>query len=69
MSFFVGCSNKGKFHHIQVFKDRDGCYGLVPPYEFDSLVTLIMYYATNGLKQYYPNIEAKLQYPVFYHAK
>ena len=59
------CSDQGKFKRIPVFRDPKGGYGFAPPYEFDSLVTLVLYYATNTMEKHNPDLETVLKFPAF----
>ena len=59
------CSDQGKFKRIPVFRDPKGGYGFAPPYEFDSLMTLVLYYATNTMDKHNPDLETVLRFPAF----
>ena len=61
----IMCSDQGKFKRIPVFRDPKGGYGFAPPYEFDSLVTLVLYYATNTMDKHNPDLETVLRFPAF----
>lgn len=58
-------SDRGKFKRIPVFRDPGGGFGFAPPYEFDSLRTLVLYYATNTMEKHNPDLETTLMYPAF----
>ena len=58
-------SDRGKFKRIPVFRDPGGGFGFAPPYEFDSLKTLVLYYAINTMEKHNPDLETTLMYPAF----
>ena len=59
------CSDQGRFKRIPVFRDPKGGYGFAPPYEFDSLLSLVLYYATNTMDKHNPDLETVLRFPAF----
>ncbi len=61
----ISCRDCSRFKRIPVFKDPSGGFGFAPPYEFDSLATLVLYYATNTMEKHNPDLETKLLYPAF----
>lgn len=56
----------GKFKRIPVFRGPGGGFGFAPPFEFDSLLSLVLYYATNTMEKHNPDLETTLKYPAFY---
>lgn len=58
-------SDNGKFKRIPVYRGPGGGYGFAPPYEFDSLLSLVLYYSTNTMEKHNPELETTLKYPVF----
>lgn len=58
-------SDGGRFKRIPVFRGPGGGIGFAPPYEFDSLVSLVVYYATNTMEKHNPDLETCLCYPAF----
>jgi len=56
----------GKFKRIPVFKGPGGGFGFAPPYEFDSLLSLVLYYATNTMEKHNPDLETMLKFPAFH---
>ena len=58
-------SDQGKFKRIPVFRDPRGGYGYAPPYEFDSLLSLVLYYAVHTMEKHSPDLKATLQHPAF----
>ena len=59
------CRDGGKFKRIPVFKGPKGGYGFAAPYEFDTLVTLVLYYAHNTMEKHNAGLETNLKYPAF----
>lgn len=55
----------GKFKRIPVFKGPSGGFGFAAPYEFDSLLTLIIYYASNTMEKHNAGLETNLRLPAF----
>ena len=55
----------GKFKRIPVFKGPSGGFGFAAPYEFDSLLTLIIYYASNTMEKHNAGLETNLRHPAF----
>ena len=55
----------GKFKRIPVFKGPSGGYGFAAPYEFDSLQTLVIYYASNTMEKHNAGLETNLKCPAF----
>lgn len=64
-SHTIDIVDRGKFKRIPVFRDPGGGFGFAPPYEFDSLHTLVLYYATNTMEKHNPDLETTLMYPAF----
>lgn len=64
--FFPPHSDGGKFKRIPVFKGPGGGFGFAPPYEFDSLLSLVLYYATNTMEKHNQELETMLKFPAFY---
>ena len=68
-NFMITCmhiySDQGRFKKIPVFRNPNGGYGFAPPYEFDSLSTLVLYYATNTMEKHNRGLETTLMYPAF----
>lgn len=59
----------GKFKRIPVFRGPEGGYGFAHPYEFDSLFSLICYYATNTMQRHNMSLQnTALLYPAFIQA-
>ena len=63
--YYLTHSDQGKFKRIPVFRDPRGGYGYAPPYEFDSLLSLVIYYAVHTMEKHSPDLKATLQYPAF----
>lgn len=63
------CRDGGKFKRIAVFRGPHGGYGFADPYEFDSLLSLVVYYSTNTMEKHNPGLQAMLTYPAFYVTK
>jgi hypothetical protein len=55
----------GKFKRIPVFKGPSGGFGFAAPYEFDSLKTLIVFYASNTMEKHNAGLETNLKCPAF----
>ncbi|CAI8001482.1 Phosphatidylinositol 3-kinase regulatory subunit gamma [Geodia barretti] len=55
----------GKFKRIPVFKGPSGGFGFAAPYEFESLKTLVIYYASNTMEKHNAGLETNLKCPVF----
>ncbi|XP_064386508.1 phosphatidylinositol 3-kinase regulatory subunit gamma-like [Halichondria panicea] len=56
----------GRFKRIPVYRDPAGGYGFASPFEFDSLLSLVLYYATNTMEKHNPELETMLKYPAFH---
>ena len=55
-----------KIERIPVYRDPAGGYGFASPFEFDSLLSLVLYYATNTMEKHNPEHEIMLRYSAFY---
>ncbi len=60
------CRDGGRFKRIPVYRDPAGGYGFASPFEFDSLLSLVLYYATNTMEKHNPELETMLKYPAFH---
>ena len=60
------CRDGGKFKRIAVFRGPLGGYGFADPYEFDSLLSLVVYYSTNTMEKHNPGLKAMLTFPAFH---
>ena len=49
-----------------VYRDHAGGYGFDSSFEFDSLLSLVLYYATNTMEKHNPELETMLRYPAFH---
>ncbi len=59
-------SDGGQFKRIPVYRDPAGGYGFASPFEFDSLISLVLYYATNTMGKHNPELlQTMLKYPAF----
>ena len=56
----------GRFKRIPMYRDPAGGYGFASPFEFDSLLSLVLYYATNTMEKHNPELETILRYPEFH---
>ncbi|XP_064386661.1 sushi, von Willebrand factor type A, EGF and pentraxin domain-containing protein 1-like [Halichondria panicea] len=56
----------GRFKRIPMYRDPAGGYGFASPFEFDSLLSLVLYYATNTMEKHNPELETMLRYPAFH---
>ena len=57
-------SDDGKFKRIPVFRGPGGGFGFAAPFEFDSLLTLVLYYSVNTLEKHNPGLlRAALKIP------
>ena len=59
------CRDGGRFKRIPVFRGPSGGFGFAAPYEFDSLKTLIIYYASNTMEKHNAGLETNLKCPAF----
>ena len=55
----------GKFKRIPVFMGPNGGFGFAAPYEFDTLGTLVLYYASNTMEKHNADLETNLKFPAF----
>ena len=55
----------GRFKRIPVFRGPSGGFGFAAPYEFDSLLTLVIYYASNTMEKHNAGLETNLKCPAF----
>ena len=46
-----------------MYRDLAGGYGFASPFKFDSLLSLVLYYATNTMEKHNPELETMLKYP------
>ncbi len=50
-----------------MYRDPAGGYGFASSFEFDSLLSLVLYYATNTREKHNPDeLETMLRYPAFH---
>ena len=59
-------SDHGRIRHIAVFKNPGGGYGVAPPYEYDSVKALVLYYSLNTMEKHNQESKYKLLYPAFF---
>ena len=58
--------DEGKFKRIPVFRGPGGGYGFAHPFEFDSLLSLVCYYATNTMQRHNDSLQnTMLAFPAF----
>ena len=43
----------------------NGGFGFAAPYEFDTLGTLVLYYASNTMEKHNADLETNLKFPAF----
>lgn len=55
-----------KYKRIPVYIGTNGGFGFAPPYEFDSLYSLVLYYSCNTMEKHNPDLETTLKYPAFF---
>ena len=58
------CYRKGGSNKLIKIYHRDGRYGFVEPYKFNSVIDLIFHYQTNSLDHYNQTLDVTLKYPV-----
>jgi phosphoinositide-3-kinase regulatory subunit len=58
--------DEGKFKRIPVFRGPSGGYGFADPFEFDSILSLVCYYATNTMQRHNDSLQnTVLAHPAF----
>ncbi|KAL5486715.1 hypothetical protein EMCRGX_G019231 [Ephydatia muelleri] len=62
--YTIDIIDDGKFKRIPVFRGPGGGFGFAAPFEFDSLLTLVLYYSINTLEKHNPGLlRAALKFP------
>lgn len=62
--YTIDIIDDGKFKRIPVFRGPGGGFGFAAPFEFDSLLTLVLYYSVNTLEKHNPGLlRAALKFP------
>lgn len=55
----------GKFKRIPVFRGPSGGFGFAAPYEFDSIYSLVLFYANNRMDIHNSDLQTTLKCPAF----
>ena len=63
--FFFSHSDGGKFKRIPVFRGPSGGFGFAAPYEFDSIYSLVLFYANNRMDIHNSDLQTTLKCPAF----
>ena len=62
-------SDDGKYKRIPVYRGANAGYGFAEPFEFSSLLDLVLFYTENNLNKHSAELNTGLLYPAFYKQK
>ena len=62
-------SDDGKYKRIPVYRGTNAGYGFAEPFEFSSLLDLVLFYTENNLNKHSAELNTGLLYPAFYKQK
>lgn len=62
-------SDDGKYKRIPVYRGTNAGYGFAEPFEFPSLLDLVLFYNENNLNKHSAELNTSLMYPAFYKQK
>ncbi|XP_065905036.1 phosphatidylinositol 3-kinase regulatory subunit gamma-like isoform X2 [Dysidea avara] len=65
----IDIMDDGKYKRIPVYRGPKGGYGFAEPFEYDSLMSLVLFYSQNNLNKHSAELNTGLLYPALYKQK